>query len=101
MGLPAEAQIHLPILQTALKGLKVVGCFVGNRQDANEALALHAMGRVSLPQRDVKLRLTEQCLRQAKLRYEVVALDQINDAYARLKSGSVLGRIVLDLGGEK
>lgn len=46
MGLPAEAQIRLPILETALKGLKVVGCFVGNRQDANEALALHAMGRV-------------------------------------------------------
>jgi D-arabinose 1-dehydrogenase-like Zn-dependent alcohol dehydrogenase len=30
-----------------LRGIRVVGCFVGNRQDAVEALQLHASGQVS------------------------------------------------------
>lgn len=51
LGLPPHAKLTLPILETMLRGLRVIGCFVGNRQDAVEALALHASGRVrvSLP----------------------------------------------------
>lgn len=48
LGLPPHAKLTLPILETMLRGIHVVGCFVGNRQDAIEALDLHASGRVSI-----------------------------------------------------
>jgi hypothetical protein len=48
LGLPPHAKLTLPILETMLRGIRVVGCFVGNRQDAVEALELHASGRVGL-----------------------------------------------------
>lgn len=47
LGLPPHAELKLPILETMLRGIRVVGCFVGNREDAVEALELHASGRVS------------------------------------------------------
>lgn len=47
LGLPPDAELKLPILSTMLRGLRVIGCYVGNRQDAVEALQLHATGRVS------------------------------------------------------
>jgi hypothetical protein len=46
LGLPPNAKLVLPILETMLRGIHVVGCFVGNRQDAVEALQLHVSGQV-------------------------------------------------------
>lgn len=48
LGLPPHAKLTLPILDTMLRSIRVVGCFVGNRQDAVEALELHASGKVSV-----------------------------------------------------
>ncbi|KAE8539370.1 hypothetical protein D1P53_004470 [Cryptococcus gattii VGV] len=78
VGLPANAELRLPILETALRGIKVVGCYVGNRQDAVEALQLHASGR-------------------AKLLYELERLENVNQILARLHAGKVTGRVVIDM----
>merc|ERR1711964_370156 len=81
LGLPPHAKLTLPILETMLRGIRVVGCFVGNRQDAVEALELHASGR-------------------AKLQYKLDKLENVNGCLEQLHQGKVTGRIVLDMTDE-
>src|SRR6185312_524186 len=45
VGLPAEGDLNLPIFETVLGGLSVIGSIVGTRQDLVEVFALHAAGR--------------------------------------------------------
>ena len=37
--------MHLPIFDTVLKGISVIGSIVGTRQDLAEVFDLHALGR--------------------------------------------------------
>jgi propanol-preferring alcohol dehydrogenase len=95
LGLPPHAKLTLPILETMLRGIRVVGCFVGNRQDAVEALELHASGRVGLSIHVWKSgRLAH---RQAKLQYKLDKLENVNGCLEQLHQGKVTGRIVLDM----
>lgn len=45
VGLPAEGDLNLPIFETVLGGLSVIGSIVGTRQDLVEVFDLHAAGR--------------------------------------------------------
>lgn len=47
VGLPPESDgpMHLPIFETVLKGIEVIGSIVGTRQDLAEVFRLHALGR--------------------------------------------------------
>ncbi|WP_374312491.1 zinc-dependent alcohol dehydrogenase [Microbacterium sp.] len=45
VSLPADGTITLPIFETVLKGISVIGSIVGTRQDLAEVFALHAAGR--------------------------------------------------------
>jgi len=46
VGLPGDgAQLSVPIFETVLHGISVIGSIVGTRQDLTEVFALHAAGR--------------------------------------------------------
>ena len=45
VGLPADNVMRLPIFQTVLKGITVIGSIVGTRVDLAEVFELHAAGR--------------------------------------------------------
>ncbi|KAH9958360.1 GroES-like protein [Lactifluus volemus] len=46
VGLPGKAQIGASIFWTVVKGINMVGSYVGNRQDAREALDIASMGKI-------------------------------------------------------
>jgi propanol-preferring alcohol dehydrogenase len=75
VALPAEGRIQLPIFDTVLKGISVIGSIVGTRNDLADVFALHAAGRT-----------------------EVVAverkLDEVNESFADVLAGRVPARIV-------
>jgi propanol-preferring alcohol dehydrogenase len=75
VALPAEGTIQLPIFDTVLKGISVIGSIVGTRNDLADVFALHAAGRT-----------------------EVVAverkLDEVNESIADVLAGQVPARIV-------
>jgi alcohol dehydrogenase, propanol-preferring len=45
VGLPAENKMELPIFETVLNGITVVGSIVGTRLDLREVFQLHASGK--------------------------------------------------------
>ncbi|WP_128378847.1 alcohol dehydrogenase AdhP [Streptomyces cavernae] len=45
VALPAHGTVRLPIFDTVLKGISVIGSIVGTRQDLAEVFQLHAAGR--------------------------------------------------------
>lgn len=48
VGLPKDGAFELPIFETVLKGVSVIGSIVGTRQDLREVFALHAAGRTEV-----------------------------------------------------
>ena len=65
----------LPIFETVLNGITIVGSIVGTRKELREVFELHAAGRT---------RVTR----------EVRALDQVNESMADVEAGRVAARIV-------
>jgi alcohol dehydrogenase, propanol-preferring len=79
VAMPAENQMRLPIFETVLNGISVVGSIVGTRVDLQEVFELHAAGRTHVW-------------------YETRALDTVNQSMEDVERGRVSGRIVFDLG---
>ncbi len=75
VGLPADNTIELPIFETVLNGITVVGSIVGTRVDLREVFELHAAG------------LT-------RVITEVRPLESVNDAIQDVEAGRVPARIV-------
>ncbi len=69
VGLPADNGMRLPIFETVLGGLSVVGSIVGTRHDLEEVFDLHARG----------LTTVERSER---------SLDDVNEAIAAVLDGS-------------
>lgn len=46
VGLPARASLSADIFFTVVKSINIIGSYVGNRQDAREALDIAARGKV-------------------------------------------------------
>jgi propanol-preferring alcohol dehydrogenase len=78
VGLP-PGNFPTPIFDVVLKRITLRGSIVGTRKDLAEALAFAGQGKV-------------------RAHIHTVSLDSINDIFAALKSGTVDGRMVLDLG---
>lgn len=77
VALPADnAAVNVPIFETVLGGLSVIGSIVGTRQDLAEVFTLHAAGRT-----------------------EVIALgrglDHVNTCFEDVLAGRVPARLVL------
>ncbi|MCA1032580.1 alcohol dehydrogenase AdhP [Bacillus timonensis] len=77
VGLPPE-MIEVPIFDTVLNAVSIVGSIVGTRKDLQEALQFAAEGKV-------------------KTIVETATLDQINQVFTDLEEGKINGRIVLTL----
>ncbi|WCN12582.1 alcohol dehydrogenase AdhP [Marinomonas mediterranea] len=77
VGLPPE-DMPLPIFDTVLNGVSVVGSIVGTRKDLEECLEFAARGKV-------KAIITEK------------KLEDINDIFADMEKGDITGRIVMTI----
>ncbi|MEV8438690.1 zinc-dependent alcohol dehydrogenase [Actinosynnema sp. NPDC051121] len=77
VGLPADGVLPIPVFDLVLKGITVVGSIVGTRQDLAEVFALHAAGRT-------------------RVIAETRKLDDVNDSFAEVLSGTVPARLVIE-----
>ena len=77
VALPADNEIKLPIFETVLNGITIVGSIVGTRKDLREVFQLHAAGKTRV-------------IRETR------PLDQVNEAIADVEAGRVAARIVLE-----
>jgi propanol-preferring alcohol dehydrogenase len=75
VALPAEQMMSVPIFDTVLKGISIIGSIVGTRQDLAEVFALHLAGRT-------------------RVIAESRTLDDVNTAMSQVLSGSVPARLV-------
>jgi propanol-preferring alcohol dehydrogenase len=78
VALPADNVVSLPIFETVLKGITVLGSIVGTRKDLAEVYAIHAQGRTRV------IRETRR-------------LDEVNECFEEVEKGQVKARIVFDL----
>jgi propanol-preferring alcohol dehydrogenase len=76
VGLPKDGAFELPIFETVLKGVSIVGSIVGTRQDLREVFALHAAGRT-------------------RVLSELRNLEDINEAMTDVLDGQVPARVVI------
>ncbi|MBA3288892.1 MAG: zinc-dependent alcohol dehydrogenase, partial [Acidimicrobiia bacterium] len=78
VGLPAHNEFQLPVFQTVLKGISILGSIVGTRQDLSEVFELHRAGR-------------------RRVVFDPRPLEDINDAVDDVLAGRVPARLVFDL----
>jgi propanol-preferring alcohol dehydrogenase len=77
VALPADNEVKLPIFETVLSGITIVGSIVGTRADLREVFELHAAGKT-------------------KVIRETRPLQEVNEAIADVEAGRVVARIVLE-----
>jgi propanol-preferring alcohol dehydrogenase len=75
VALPADNHVTLPIFETVLNGITVVGSIVGTRTDLREVFELHAAGKTRVIR-------------------TVRPLEDVNEAIADVEAGHVAARIV-------
>ena len=78
VGLPADDRLELPVFETVLKGISVIGSLVGTRNDLADCFAMHAQGHT---------RVVTQTRR----------LEDVNSCFDEVLSGQVPARLVFDL----
>lgn len=71
------ATMDIPIFETVLKGISIIGSIVGTRQDLTEVFALHASGRT-------------------RVVAQTRSIDDVNEAIAEVTSGKVDARLVFE-----
>jgi propanol-preferring alcohol dehydrogenase len=76
VGLPTDTTIKADVFFTVINSKRIIGSYVGNRQDAAEALDLAANANI-------------------KCHFSVEPLENLPSVYERMKAGQVVGRIVL------
>ena len=79
VGLPADNDIRLPIFETVLNGISVVGSIVGTRVDLAEVFELHALGRT-------------------RVIHEERRLESVNEAFGEVENGTMDARLVFNFG---
>lgn len=77
VGLP-NSPLGVNIWWTVFKSIRIVGSYVGNRQDAVEALAIAARGKV-------------------KVHYALKGLSDLKEVYEGMENGAIVGRMVLNM----
>lgn len=77
VALPHDNTLELPIFQTVLKGISVIGSIVGTRRDLAEVFELHAAGRTRVVAVGRKL-------------------DEVNTCFDEVLSGQVPARLVIE-----
>jgi propanol-preferring alcohol dehydrogenase len=77
VALPAEGTLRIPVFDTVLQGISVIGSIVGTRADLINVFGLHAAGRT-------------------RVIYETRPLAAVNDAIDEVVHGKARARIVLE-----
>ncbi|HEY5141870.1 MAG TPA: alcohol dehydrogenase AdhP [Solirubrobacteraceae bacterium] len=77
VALPADNEVTIPIFETVLNGITMVGSIVGTREDLREVFQLHAAGRTHV-------------IRETR------SLDGVNQAIDDVEAGRVAARIVFE-----
>ncbi len=77
VALPAAGEMNIPIFETVLKGISIVGSIVGTRQDLAEVFTLHAEGKT-------------------RVIGETRSIDDVNAAIDQVLSGSIPARLVFE-----
>ena len=77
VALPADETMQIPIFDTVLGGISVIGSIVGTRQDLADVFALHAAGRTRVVAESRKL-------------------DEINQSFDDVLGGRVPARLVIE-----
>jgi alcohol dehydrogenase, propanol-preferring len=77
VGLPADNQMRLPIFETILGGITLVGSIVGTRTDLREVFELHEAGKTHVIR-------------------EVRPLASVNESIADVEAGRVAARVVFE-----
>ncbi len=77
VALPRDNDLQLPIFETVLKGITVIGSIVGTRRDLTEVFELHARGRTRVVAEGRKL-------------------DDVNACFDDVLSGAVPARLVME-----
>ncbi|MDX6276052.1 MAG: alcohol dehydrogenase, propanol-preferring [Nocardioidaceae bacterium] len=77
VAMPPEGTMEIPIFETVIKGLTIIGSIVGTRQDLAEVFELQAAGRTRVVAEGRKL-------------------DEVNEAMAEVLSGAALARLVFE-----
>ncbi len=70
--------MRLPIFETVLNGITIIGSIVGTRKDLADVFKLHTQGRTRVVR-------------------ETRRLDQVNEAFEEVERGQVKARLVFDL----
>jgi len=78
VGLPPGAKIEADVFWTVVRSITVKGSYVGNREDARQALDIAARGRV-------------------RTTYRVEPMDKLPEVFKEMKEGKLAGRVVLDM----
>jgi alcohol dehydrogenase, propanol-preferring len=78
VALPADNYMQLPIFETVLNGIKIVGSIVGTRLDLAEVYDLHAAGKTHVL-------------------YEKRHLEDVNQAFEEVEQARVPARLVFDM----
>lgn len=78
VALPADNHVQLPIFETVLNGITIIGSIVGTRGDLGEVFRLHEQGRT-------------QVIRETR------RLDEVNACFTEVEKGQVKARLVFDL----
>ncbi|KAK0244960.1 chaperonin 10-like protein [Armillaria nabsnona] len=78
VGLPGDATLNASIFFTVFKSISILGSYVGNRQDAREALDIAARGQVTV-------------------HFVSKDLKELQNVYDGMSAGKVAGRVVFDL----
>jgi len=78
VGLPPGAKINANVFWTVVHSITIKGSYVGNREDARQALDIAARGRV-------------------RTTYRVEPLAKLPEVFKEMREGKLAGRVVLDL----
>ncbi|TPG31874.1 alcohol dehydrogenase AdhP [Mycolicibacterium hodleri] len=77
VSMPAAGAMQIPIFETVIKGISIIGSIVGTRQDLAEVFALHVAGRTRVVS-------------------EERVLQDVNASMAEVLSGAIPARLVFD-----
>jgi propanol-preferring alcohol dehydrogenase len=78
VGLPADNRLELPVFETVLKGISVIGSLVGTRNDLAAVFDLHARG-------------------MTRVVTETRRLEDVNACFEEVLAGEVPARLVFDM----
>jgi alcohol dehydrogenase, propanol-preferring len=78
VGLPADNRLEIPVFETVLKGISVIGSLVGTRNDLRDCFTLHAQSRTHVVTQTRRL-------------------EDVNSCFDEVLAGTVPARLVFDL----